>query len=143
MGKAILITTKNEIKEVEIDYSLDDMEVNNKLRKFIDEDCEFYQTLPPNVISEMFRFPTYPANKSAIGVIMLIDEEGKLNDLPINPIATYIYGYDIIVGNALLISTKANEYGEIIFCGIPDDYIKKIQRCLNSFVNAVNKYSGS
>ena len=42
------------------------------------------------------------------GQIMVIDEEGKLKGLPINPVATMIYGNpnDIIVGDVLLCPDK-------------------------------------
>ena len=34
--------------------------------------------------------------------IMVINEEGKVNGLPINIIATQLFGYDIIVGDVLV-----------------------------------------
>jgi hypothetical protein len=35
------------------------------------------------------------------GDLMVVNEEGKMNDLPINMKATMAYGLDVIVGNVL------------------------------------------
>lgn len=36
------------------------------------------------------------------GAIMVVNETGKLDNLPFNAIATQLYGRDIICGNALI-----------------------------------------
>lgn len=42
------------------------------------------------------------------GDVMVINEEGRLHDLPPNVIATKLYTYDIIVGDVLV--CKSNEF---------------------------------
>ena len=59
-----------------------------------------YQAIVEGYIESVPVFPKY-AN-----CVMLVNEEGKLNNLPINQAATNVYGeypFDCIVGNALIV----------------------------------------
>ena len=59
-----------------------------------------YQTMVEGYIELVPVFPKYDY------CVMLVNEEGKLNNLPINQVATNVYGeypFDCIVGNALIL----------------------------------------
>lgn len=83
---AILVQTNGKLKEVHpkngADFSLEE------LRNFVGGHIE--------------------VAKTKNGYPMVINEEGKLIGLPLNVIATILYGndYDCIVGEALLITNK-------------------------------------
>ena len=43
---------------------------------------------------------------SQAGAILVVNEEGRLRGLPLNGIATAVYGLDFVVGDALLCHTS-------------------------------------
>lgn len=48
-----------------------------------------------------------------------VNEEGLLYELPMNPIATDLYGwYSRICGNMVIVGRRKSEYGEICSAGI-------------------------
>ena len=52
----------------------------------------------------------YIETVSCNGPIMIINEEGKINRLPVNTLATMIYGMgDFIAGNTLLVKKKGSD----------------------------------
>lgn len=63
------------------------------------------------------------------GLIMVVNEEGLCNGLPVNPIASYLYQTDIhgqpIVGNVVIVKEGIFE-DERDIVGIPDDEANSI-----------------
>ena len=53
--------------------------------------------------------------------VVLVDDEGLLKDLPLNPAAMLITGYPAIAGTALIVGTKDTPDGEI-FTDCPEHY---------------------
>lgn len=72
---------------------------------------------------------------------MIIDDEGKLKDKPINIPATMLYGalpYDCIVGDVILCTEKVvNEIGERDFYGFEESQLKYIR---NMIAKAIKDY---
>lgn len=94
-----LITTNNTVIEKQTDknYELDDF------YKLIDCDC----------IQHIM----------ASGYDMILDDEGKLKNKPINLIATRLYNnpYDFIVGDVLICTNEViNDIGERDLCGFSE-----------------------
>lgn len=51
-----------------------------------------------------------------------VNEEGLIYNLPMNPIATDLYGwYSRICGNMVIVGRRENEYGEICSAGITEE----------------------
>lgn len=73
---------------------------------------------------------------------MVINEEGKINGLPINPIASYLYGSHIygdpIVGN-LLILKEGFDDGEPDLVGLDDDEIDKLISLFSQITNTFER----
>ena len=88
VGYAVHITCGRYLAMPQTDLSL--QEIYNLL------DCESIETVS-------FKFPIP-------GVIMLVDESGKLNEKRFNPIASILYAapYDYIGGDALLVKLNAD-----------------------------------
>ena len=57
----------------------------------------------------------------AYEAVMLVDDEGLLKDLPLNPAAMLITGYPVIAGTALIVGTEDTPDGEI-FTDCPEQY---------------------
>ena len=51
-------------------------------------------------------------HEQGVGLTLIINEEGKLLGLPVNPLATDMAGIynDVIVGNAILMGTRGEEF---------------------------------
>lgn len=75
-------------------------------------------------------------------LIMVVNEEGLLMDLPVNPVASYLYGMDIhgqpIVGNVIILKRGYFE-GEPDIVGIPDDEAETIIETLNKTIFSILK----
>lgn len=75
-------------------------------------------------------------------LIMVVNEEGLLMDLPVNPVASYLYGMDIhgqpIVGNVIILK-KGYFEGEPDIVGIPDDEAETIIETLNKTIFSILK----
>lgn len=68
-------------------------------------------------------------------LIMIVNEEGRFKDLPVNLVGTAIFRamrppYSIletpIVGDIVLMTGGKNEHGEMEIRGIPDDELKEL-----------------
>ena len=75
-------------------------------------------------------------------LIMVVNEEGLLMGLPINPVASYLYGMDIhgqpIVGNVIILK-KGYFEDEPDIVGIPDDEAETIIETLNKTIFSILK----
>lgn len=75
-------------------------------------------------------------------LIMVVNEEGLLMDLPVNPVASYLYGMDIhgqpIVGNVIILK-KGYFEGEPDIVGIPDNEAETIIETLNKTIFSILK----
>ena len=85
--KTLKITTDNKISIIDVD--LDDYRVLQQ------EIGGYVEKVHTQIMYDYFRAP----------VLMLVDEEGLLKDLPTNAVASYFYGYQnhghIIAGDAI------------------------------------------
>lgn len=113
-----LITTKNEISEIQTDrrFGLDDY------YKLIDCDCIQY------VMTDAGRYN------------MILDDEGKLKDKELNYLATLLYNnpYDFIVGDVLLCTDKViNDIGERDFCGFDKPMIQDIKASITDVLTSL------
>ena len=85
--KTLKITTDNKISIIDVNF--DDYKA---LRRAIGG---YVETVHTQIMYDYFRAP----------VLMLVDEEGLLKDLPTNAVASYFYGYQnhghIIAGDAI------------------------------------------
>ena len=85
--KTLKITTDNKISIIDVD--LDDY------RALQQEIGGYVETVHTQIMYDYFRAP----------VLMIVDEEGLLKDLPTNAVASYFYGYQnhghIIAGDAI------------------------------------------
>ena len=73
--KTLKITTDNKISIIDVD--LDDY------RALQQEIGGYVETVHTQIMHDYFRAP----------VLMIVDEEGLLKDLPTNAVASYFYGY--------------------------------------------------
>lgn len=97
MGKILILKTNNSI-EVK-DYPQQGF--NDSLTALQEAVCGYIQ----------------PLDFSRIGLTMVVNEEGKLNNFPVNPVATYFfwreYGTnDQIVGDVAFLSNDTNAVGD-------------------------------
>ena len=74
---------------------------------------------------------TYPKNLPD-DYIMIVNEEGKLNRLPVNTIATIVYGSDVdfIVGNTIILKFGKFE-GESDVVGMTEEEADNIMACIH------------
>lgn len=82
---------------------------------------------------------TYPKNLPD-GYIMIVNEEGKLNRLPVNTIATMVYGSDVdfIVGNVIIL--KFGEFeGESDVVGMTEAEADEVMKCIHQAIIKSNK----
>ncbi len=124
MGKMILITTDNEVKELE--YPDGGLKSWEKLKEHIGNRCELIEHVQPKrlytEIGAGFEINKMPGSK----VSMLVDEEFlyHCDKTKLNKIASYLYETDLhgypILGNALIIGEKYENAG-IEFCGMSEE----------------------
>lgn len=67
------------------------------------------------------------------GIMMVVNEEGKIYDLDYNLEATECLAgvLDYIVGNALFFKRGENEYGELDIVGLTADEAESLYKCLS------------
>ena len=72
-------------------------------------------------------------------VSMLVDEAGLYHDLPVNNVASLLYGFfdhgHPIVGNVLFVG-EGIVGGDLDFCGIPDEQVE----VLTDFLNTISSH---
>lgn len=124
MGKMILITTDNDVKELE--YPDEGLKSWNKLKEYIGNGCKSIEHVQPKrlytVIGAGIEIKNVPGSK----VSMLVDEEFYFHcdNTKLNKIASYLYetdryGYPIL-GNVLIIGEKYGNAG-IDFCAMSEE----------------------
>jgi len=108
MGQIIKLTTDNTMEIVDISFDAGDSSFNRKIHELIGNNCSMYETIPPRLVNSLTRTDIYPTNHNPIGVIMLIDEDGRLKDNKTNFLATVLtdFSFGDIVGNAIIIGTE-------------------------------------
>jgi len=124
MGKMILITPNNDVKELE--YPDEGLKSWKKLKEHIGNRCDLLERVQPNrlytEIGAGFEIKKVPGSK----VSMLVDEEFlyHCDKTKLNKIASYLYETDLhgypILGNALIIGEKYGNAG-IEFCGMSEE----------------------
>lgn len=98
------------------------------LRSLIGPTCEDLESVRPGLFHNT-------QNKILQKVMMLVDGEGKLKELPVNPVASYLYGAfvllreELIVGDVLFVGTQMTEDGPDI-CGLEEDSLVTLLRAL-------------
>ena len=114
MGKMILITTDNEVKELE--YPDGGLKSWKKLREHIGNGCELIEHVQPKRLYTEIGAGIEIKNVPGSKVSMLVDEEFYFHcdETKLNKIASWLYetdrhGYPIL-GNALIIGEK---YGNV------------------------------
>lgn len=55
--------------------------------------------------------------------MMLVDDEGLLKSLPMNPVAMMISGYPMLLGVALIVGLMPTDDGDV-FCDVPQRFIR-------------------
>ena len=121
VGKMILITTDDEVKELEYPTGFGSW---NKLRDHIENECELLEHVQPKrlytEIGAGFEIKNVPGSK----VSMLVDEEFYFHcdGTKLNKIASWLYETDgsPILGNALIIGEKYGNEG-IAFCEMSEE----------------------
>lgn len=113
--KAITISTDSVIAVVDVPHN--GTPLYNQIRKAVDGHFEnvYPRRLPP-------------------GYVMIVNEEGRLINLPENPIASYLYQTDIhgepIVGNVIILKLGIYD-GECDVVGMTDADVAKIKEILS------------
>lgn len=131
MGKMILITTDNEVKELEYP---DGKNSWRQLQEHIGNGCSLLEHVVPNrLYTKIGGGSVIKNNEPGSKVSMLVDEEflyhcnNIVSDM--NHIASYLYETDLhgcpILGNALIVGEKYEDLG-ISFCAISDEQFNLI-----------------
>ncbi|WP_283682737.1 DUF3846 domain-containing protein [Parablautia sp. Marseille-Q6255] len=126
--KMIKITTQNEI--FVLDFPEGNRSEQNKiLRNHIGPECEYLEHVMARRLYGVLGASNRVTSAPGECVSMLIDEEGLLHKLPVNPTGSYLYMTDIhgcpIVGNILIIGEVYTGDG-IDFCGMSDDQFNRL-----------------
>ncbi|MEG1391221.1 MAG: DUF3846 domain-containing protein, partial [Angelakisella sp.] len=75
--------------------------------------------------------------------VMVIDEEGRLKDKPINRIASYLYSQaEPIVGDIIVMAEGPNEYGENDIIGLTEDQYRACYQYLLEIQQRITKEKG-
>lgn len=121
MGKIILITTDNEVKELK--YPDEGLRSWNKLKEYIGDRCKSIEHVQPKRLYTEIGAGIEIKNVPGSKVSMLVDEEFYFHydKTKLNKIASWLYetdrhGYPIL-GNVLIIGEKYGNSG-IDFCEI-------------------------
>ena len=106
--------------------TVDDKELDSSFNEFVHReiDCDIYQAVD---VGGTFK-----------GVIMLVDDEGKLDGKRVNRIAWLIYNgcnpLDYIVGDVIFCGThRVGELQELDFCGLTDEQVSEILEHVRRF----------
>lgn len=105
-----------------IDPELSDQ--HEHIIKIIGEKCEIYENVRPRRLYSVLGSKSTPDYKYPGRYIsMLMDEEANFHDLPINPVASWLYEYDrhgcVIRGTVLFVGKMWTPNGRA-FCGLDD-----------------------
>lgn len=97
---------------------------NGYLRSLIGEKCDIYDHVRPDRLYTEFKCPDYPDRKApGRCIIMLMDEEANYHALPVNPVASWLYGFDkhgcAIRGTVLFVGEMLGPDG-VDFCALDD-----------------------
>jgi len=81
---------------------------------------------------------------SRIGLTMVVNEEGKLNDFPVNPVATYFFwreygANDQIVGDVAFLSNDTNTVGDPN--GLTDQQVADLTTDINWRLEEIEEYN--
>ena len=121
--KILRIKTDNTVEALQYPEEKNIRAEDKKLREFIGEECGILERVRPVRLYEELGAGTKPTKRKGEAVNMLVDEEGMIKKLPINMVASWLYGADMhghpIVGDVLI----AGEYwyGDgISFCGLSE-----------------------
>lgn len=120
----ILVTTKGEIKTVEIERD----DFLDKCYELINCDCI-------EVCVPLFL-------KKDTSVRLVIDESGKLNSQKFNHLATLFYNRpDVLFGNVLIGKLGLNQYGEMSIVGLEYYEIDELLNYLSALADELRKNS--
>ena len=107
--KTLIVTTDNAINTIDLPEDFDADWLKTQI------DCEWLEMVRPEKLPREY--------------IMLVDEMGKMKPNRINPICSWLYGYEHhgepIVGNAAFLKI-AFVNGERDWCGLDDDDVTKL-----------------
>ena len=121
--KIIQIKTDNTIQVMQYPEEDSYKAENDKLTSLIGDTCELLEHVRPRRIYEELGAGFDPTRFKGEAVSMLIDEEGRLKNLPVNKTASWLYGTDVhgcpIVGNVLIVGEYYDGDG-ISFCGLSE-----------------------
>lgn len=123
MGKMILITYEDEIKELE--YPTGNSEWS-KLTEYIGNDCSLLEHVQPRRLYTRIGASLAIKDTEGSKVSMLVDEEFTYHcdDDKINKIASWLYETDrhgyLIRGNALIVGERYKGM-EVSFCAMSDE----------------------
>lgn len=121
--KIIRIKTDNTIQVLQYPKEINLSIENEKLRGFIGDSCEVIEHVRPRRLYDELGAGIEPTRFKGDCVGMLIDDNGIDNKLPVNMVASWLYGADVhgcpIVGDVLIVG----EYWEgdgVSFCGLSE-----------------------
>lgn len=137
--KIMRITTENEISVH--DFPMGDyQEQNLVLRRLIGSRCEMIEHVMPKRLYTDFGGSHKVGEEKGSCVSMLIDEDGRYHELPVNLVGSYLYetdkhGYPI-VGNILIIGEYRKGEG-IGFCGLSKEQFELLYPRFDELVKKV------
>lgn len=99
-------------------------EDNEYIRSLIGEKCDIYEHVKPNRLYTAFKCLDHPDSRfPGRHISMLMDEEANFHNLPINPVASWLYEFDkhgcVIRGTVLFVGEMWQREG-IRFCAVDD-----------------------
>lgn len=113
--KGIVVTTDNKAEIVDF---------GNSTEEFL-----------PNIHATIGGYMEVVRLSKGSGLVMIVNEEGKLLDLPPNKFGSSLYLHDIIVGNIVLINEGIiNDIGERDFIGFKDDEAEHLLAVINKLM---------
>ena len=117
--KAVTVTTDNEIKIIDVEKN--GSQLYEQMRKAVGG---YYENVYPQRLPKEF--------------VMVVNEEGRLKDLPVNEVGSYLYGGDVhgepIVGNIIILKLGYYE-GEPDVVGMTDnEAIMIVKNLLNIII---------
>lgn len=130
MENAILIDVNNEFKLIELDYSSSSF--LNDVKMIISDDCSYLGTTKSHFLHESFSINPYPFKGN--GIIMLIDDNGKMKPHTQNILASFLHGdvNDYIAGRCIITGTYYNNLEESFdYCGLSEHHISLLTAVLS------------
>lgn len=119
-------------------------EQNQLIRELIGSD--WFEHVMPKHLYEDWGITTELTTENAGKVVsMLVDEEGLLKNLPINPVASWLYGShehgSPIVGNVVFVGEFYENCG-ISFCGIEEMTFRFLCKKMETVSEKINAMKG-